>query len=189
LALPMSVVMPAVTPVNFGTMYTGAMPSVHGIESYVKPIITIDTFFDALVRAGKKIAFVVLDDSSMAMIFKGRAIDYFVMPTDDAAAEKGLELIAADEYDVVLVYGMGYDDVIHVSTPDSPEALAAFHKHITHFDLLCKQVKNHWQSHNTLICFATDHGNHLNWDGYGTHGEYRPEDINVMHFYGAVPKK
>ena len=26
-------------------------------------------------------------------------------------------------------------------------------------------------------------------DGHGNHGEYRPEDINVMHFYGAYPKR
>ena len=43
--------------------------------------------------------------------------------------------------------------------------------------------------HDTLVCWATDHGNHVDWRGRGTHGEYRPEDINVMHFYGVYPKK
>ena len=44
--ISLSCVMPSVTPVCFGTMYTGAQPAVHGIRAYEKPIITIDTLFD-----------------------------------------------------------------------------------------------------------------------------------------------
>ena len=39
LELPMATVMPSVTPVCFGTMYTGAQPCVHGIQKYEKPEI------------------------------------------------------------------------------------------------------------------------------------------------------
>jgi predicted AlkP superfamily pyrophosphatase or phosphodiesterase len=53
--IPFSTVMPSVTPVCFGTMYTGAQPQVHGIQAYVKPVITIDTIFDAFIRNGKKL--------------------------------------------------------------------------------------------------------------------------------------
>ena len=56
LTVPFKTVMPSVTPVCFGTMYTGAEPAVHGIQSYTKPVIKIDTFFDAVLRAGKKVA-------------------------------------------------------------------------------------------------------------------------------------
>ena len=48
IAVPFQTVMPSVTPVCFGTMYTGAQPAVHGITKYMKPVIKIDTFFDAL---------------------------------------------------------------------------------------------------------------------------------------------
>ena len=41
--LPLCSPMPPVTPVCFGTMYTGAQPEVHGIRKYTKPVITIDT--------------------------------------------------------------------------------------------------------------------------------------------------
>ena len=51
-------VMPSVTPVCFGTMYTGAQPAVHGIRKYEKPVIKIDSLFDAMIRAGKKCAIV-----------------------------------------------------------------------------------------------------------------------------------
>ena len=51
LEVPLCSVMPSVTPVCFGTMYTGAQPSVHGISAYEKPVITIDTIFDQLIAA------------------------------------------------------------------------------------------------------------------------------------------
>ena len=65
LVLPLRAVMPSVTPVCFGTMYTGAQPEVHGIQAYEKPVIAIDSLFDALVRAGKKVALVAVEGSSM----------------------------------------------------------------------------------------------------------------------------
>ena len=52
LNLPLCTVMPSVTPVCFGTMYTGAQPAVHGIRKYEKPVVRTDTVFDALIRAG-----------------------------------------------------------------------------------------------------------------------------------------
>ena len=61
LPVPFCTVMPSVTPVCFGTMYTGAQPCVHGIQKYEKPVIKIDTLFDALIRAGKKPAIVSFD--------------------------------------------------------------------------------------------------------------------------------
>lgn len=66
--IPLATVMPSVTPVCFGTMYTGAQPAVHGIRKYEKPIITIDTLFDALVRAGKKAALVTYGQCSLGRI-------------------------------------------------------------------------------------------------------------------------
>ena len=54
--IPLATVMPSVTPVCFATMYTGAQPEVHGIRRYEKPVIKIDTIFDSLVRAGKRVA-------------------------------------------------------------------------------------------------------------------------------------
>lgn len=65
LFLPLHTVMPSVTPVCFGTMYTGAAPQIHGIMSYTKPVIKIDTLFDALIRAGKKPAIVSTEGDSL----------------------------------------------------------------------------------------------------------------------------
>jgi hypothetical protein len=79
--LPLESPMPSVTPVCFGTMYTGAEPSVHGIEKYERKLITIDTFFDALVIAGKKVAICSQSNCSMSIIYLEREIDYFIYPT------------------------------------------------------------------------------------------------------------
>lgn len=64
--VPLTTVMPSVTPVCFGTMYTGAQPAVHGIRKYEKPVITIDTLFDALIRAGKKPALITYAKCSLS---------------------------------------------------------------------------------------------------------------------------
>jgi len=188
LTVPLATVMPAVTPVCFGTMYTGAMPEVHGIRAYAKPVIRIDSLFDSLRRSGKKVALVAVADSSMAKIFAERDIDYYILPYDNDVTEKALELIAEDQYDTIVVYNQEYDDMIHSHTPESPEAMAAAQHHIRDFDRLASAVEKHWKAHNSLIVWAPDHGNHLDWDGHGNHGEFREEDINVVHFYGAIPR-
>ena len=78
LEVPFCTVMPSVTPVCYATMYTGAQPEVHGIRKYAKPVLTIDTLFDALVRAGKKVAIIAQETTSMACIYQERDIDYFI---------------------------------------------------------------------------------------------------------------
>ena len=193
LAVPAATVSPSWTPVCFASMYTGTLPEVHGIRSYVRPVITTDTLFDSLARSGKKAALVAVDNSSMALIFQNREIDYYIEPDDAAATEKALELIPQDKYDLIAVYNQEYDDMEHRTSPESPEALDALKRNIRDFGRLTDAVKAHWNGHDTLVCWATDHGCHLieegEWKGHGTHGEDRPEDINVMHFYGIYPKK
>jgi len=104
ITIPFKTVMPSVTPVCFGTMYTGALPSVHGIQAYVKPVIKIDTFFDALIRAGKKVAIIANVNSSMALIFQERDMDIIICDTVPNVVEKAQELILEDKYDVLCVY-------------------------------------------------------------------------------------
>ena len=189
LAVPVATVMPSVTPVCFGTMYTGAMPAVHGIRKYEKPVIRIDSLFDAAARAGKKVALVAVEGSSMAIIFAGRPIDYYILPYDEQVNEKTLELLREDEYDLIVAYNQEYDDMIHSHTPEAPEAMAAAEHHIAAFDRLASAAEECWTGHNGLIVWASDHGCHVDWDGHGNHGEFIDEDINVLHFYGAVKKE
>ena len=187
LAVPLSTVMPAVTPVCFGTMYTGVLPEVHGIRAYEKPVIRVDSLFDSLPRSLKRVALVAVEGSSMAKIFAGRDIDYFILPDDEAVVEQALQLIEADAHDAIVVYNQAYDDMIHLTTPESPEAVAAARAHADAFVRLIERADAAWRGHDRLVAWAPDHGCHTDWDGHGNHGEYREEDINVIHLFGAYP--
>ena len=188
LALPLRTVMPSVTPVCFGTMYTGAMPAVHGIQRYEKPVIRIDTIFDALIRAGKKCAIIGDEECSLSHIFLERNMDYFVMESLDAINEKALELIDRDEYDLIVCYNGNYDAVMHKNGPEAEISLEQIRHNAAAFDAIAKAIKEKWQAHDTLLGFAMDHGCHEIDGQCGSHGLDMPEDLNVMHHYALIPK-
>ena len=80
-------------------------------------------------------------------------------------------------------YALGsYKGAVVVMEPDSGKILAMISKP----DFNPNTISQDWDS---MVGWATDHGVHTDWDGYGNHGEFREEDINVMHFYGVYPKK
>ena len=186
LTLPLRSVMPSVTPVCFGTMYTGAMPAVHGIQAYEKPVIKIDTLFDALIRAGKKPAIVSTEGDSLSMIFLERPMDYFIYPTVDECTEKALQLIEEDKYDFILLYNGDYDSTMHRNAPEGEASLQALQKNIRVFDRIAEAIKTHWADHQTLLGFAPDHGCHEIDGGLGSHGLDMPEDLNILHFYTVI---
>jgi predicted AlkP superfamily pyrophosphatase or phosphodiesterase len=184
--LPLESVMPSVTPVCFGTMYTGASPEIHGIQAYVKPVIKTDSVFDALVRAGKKPCIVSTGNDSMSKIYLEREMDYFIVETPDEANEKAVELIKEDKYDFIAVYNGNYDGTMHRYGPESEESIEALKHNIKAFETLSDAVRENWQNHKTLIGFAPDHGCHEIDGGCGSHGLYMPEDMNIVHFYGII---
>ena len=184
--IPFRTVIPSVTPVCFGTMYTGAQPQIHGIESYVKPVIRIDTLFDALIRSGKKVALVSTAGDSMSHIFLEREMDYYIYDTVEQINAKACQLIAEDRYDFIAVYNANYDTIMHKYGPESPEALEELRHNAHSFGVFAELIKTHWASHHTLMGFAMDHGCH-EIDGHcGSHGLDMDEDINIVHFYKAL---
>lgn len=187
LELPMRTVNPPKTPCAFGTMYTGAAPKVHGIEVYEKKLITIDTLFDALVRAGKKVAILSIKNYSMAVIFGERPIDYYFYSTWAEVNAKAVELVLKDEYDFILCYNAHFDDVMHKKGPESPEAIAQMGFNFHTFCMYDELIKNHWGHHNVLIGTGMDHGCHETEDGKGTHCEDSPRDRNIVHHYKIYP--
>ena len=191
LSLPLATVMPSVTPVCFGTMYTGAQPEVHGIQKYEKPIITVDTLFDALIRAGKRVALVTYGQCSLSRIYLGRNMDYYHFESgsiEDVNA-KAAELILRDEHDFIAIYNGNYDSVMHKFGPESQEALAELRLNSSVFGSICKLILSNWQNHNTLVGFAMDHGCHEIDGGCGSHGLDMDEDINITHLYRAIAKR
>lgn len=184
-AIPLSSVMPSVTPVCFATMYTGAQPCVHGIQKYEKPIIRIETLFDTLISAGKKIALVTYAKCSLGKIYLEREMDYYHFDEgriDDVNA-KAVELILRDEHDVIVIYNGNYDSVMHKNGPESSRALAELRLNDHVFSVISNMIKNNWKKHNTLVGFAMDHGCHEIDGDNGSHGLEMAEDINIVHFY------
>ncbi|MBO4930469.1 MAG: alkaline phosphatase family protein [Clostridia bacterium] len=189
LAIPMLSVMPSVTPVCFGSMYTGLMPDDHGIKKYVKPVLTVDTIFDYFIRAGKKCAIVSTTGDSISEIFLNREMDYFIYDTVEEINLKALELIEKDEYDLLVVYNANYDGTMHKTGPEAPEAMEALKANIWTYQRLVQAVEEHWQSHDVVYGFMPDHGCHQIDKGAGSHGLDMEEDMNIIHFYGAKPRK
>ena len=183
--IPLASVMPSVTPVCFGTMYTGAQPAVHGIQAYTKPVIRIDTLFDALLRAGKRVAIVAQVDCSLAAIFLEREMDYFIYSTNEQINAKAAELILRDEHDFIVVYNGNYDATMHRFGTESVQALAELRTNAASFGTFAELIRTHWTHHNTLLGFAMDHGCHDIDAGCGSHGLDMDEDINIVHLYRA----
>lgn len=186
-ALPLQTVMPSVTPVCFATMYTGVQPAVHGICRYEKPVIRIDTIFDALICAGKRAAIVADTECSMGKIFRERAMDYFLFDTVAEVNAKAAELILRDAYDFIAVYNGNYDAVMHKNGPEAPISLAALRQNAAAFAAFRAMIRTHWRGHDTLIGFATDHGCHAIDGGCGSHGLDMEEDRIIRHYYTAIP--
>lgn len=186
LRLPMLSVIPPVTPVCFGSMYSGLLPAEHGILKYEKPILRVPTIFDVLAQAGKKAAIVSTEGDSISKIFLEREIDYYIYPKKEACNQKALELIALDQYDCIVLYNGDYDYYMHRHTPEGKRALRALGENIATFQELHTAIHTHWRTHRTALAFAPDHGCHRAYAFLGTHGVDKPCDMNIPHFYSFL---
>ena len=188
LALPMLSVMPSVTPVCFASMYSGVMPEIHGIKKYEKPVLTVPTLFDYLIKNGKKPAIVSTEGDSISKIFLEREMDYFIYDTVDEVNKKALELIESDEYDLITIYNGNYDSTMHKHAPEGEESLAELEKNVEFYKTLVEKINSSWQQHNVFYGFCPDHGCHKVIGNFGAHGNDCEEDMNVIHFYGIKEK-
>mgnify|MGYP005855350489 CR=1 FL=1 len=183
--IPLRAVMPAVTPVNYASMFCGVPPAIHGIQAYEKPVLSVETIFDVMAAAGKNVAIVAVTDSSIDRIFRNRPIDYFSEIDDERVLDRTKEIMETDHYDFIVVYNAEYDDTLHKTTPYSPDAIAAMRAVIRRFlDLSSVFDSGDWKYHNRAILFAPDHGAHIDENGRGTHGLDIPEDMIIQHYLG-----
>jgi hypothetical protein len=188
LVVPLRSIDPPWTPVCFASMFTGAGPERHGIRKYEKPVISIDTVFDAFTRAGRRVAIVAVQDSSMDRLFRGRALDYFSEKYDPWVTEKALSLISADRHDLVVAYHQEYDDVMHAVGPAHPRALRGARNHVEAFTDLAAAFDSAWARHPRALLFAPDHGAHQDPStGGGAHGTAADADMDLAHFWAVRP--
>lgn len=181
---PLRAVFPPKTPVCFASMFTGAPPADHGIRKYERPVLQCDTLFDALVRAGRRVAIVAVAESSIDQIFRGRDLDYVSERDDGGVTARAIALIEADRHEFILAYHQEYDDLLHETTPFSDSAIRAFRHHVSAFGALVDAADRFWAGHDRVIVFAPDHGAHVDPEILtGTHGDDIPQDMELRHFY------
>ena len=187
----LSAPIPSITPTGLATMFSGVQPEVHGIQKYEKPVLSIETLFDALIKAGKKPALVSYGKCSLGRLFLERDMDYYNF-TPGAISDvnaKALELILKDEHDFIVFFNGNYDSVMHKLGPENPRALAEL-RVINHvFAILSNMVRTHLSHRNTLIGLTSDHGCHEIDGGRGSHGSQMPADINIVHLYRGYPRR
>jgi hypothetical protein len=182
-------VFPPKTPVCFTSMFTGALPEVHGIREYIKPVLKCDTLFDALVRAEKKVAILAIEHSSLELIFRAREMNYFAGNNDQQVTEKCIELLEQDELDFIVAYQQQYDDTLHQLNHYCVEAQNAIKNHVQAFIEIMAAWNKYWKDYNRLLIFAPDHGAHYDADlGHSNHGDDIPEDMQVLHYYKFEPR-
>lgn len=184
-------VIPPKTPVCWASVFTGALPAIHGIRPVSpRPTFHGDTLFDALTRARKNVAIVAVTDSSMDRVFRGRDVDYFAERYDPEVTDRVLNLLTEGIHDVIVAYQQEYDDVMHQTTPESAEALRAAEHHVEAFRVVADAFSTRWRPYDRAIMWLTDHGTHVDAaSGKGTHGDDIPEDMAVEHFFGFQPAR
>lgn len=183
-SLPMLSVMPSVTPVCFASMYSGVLPQIHGINTYIKPVLRVNTVFDTLLKAQKRVALVSTTNDSISMIFLERQMDYFIYDSVEEVNSKAIELIEKDEHDVIVIYNGNYDTTMHKHGTQAEASLEALKNNIDFYQKIVDKIKKCWSNHNTFYGFAPDHGCHDIDGNCGSHGLDMVEDMNVVHFYG-----
>ena len=182
-------VMPSVTPVCFGTIFSGASPEVHGIKQYAKPVLTVQTLFDSAVKAGKKAAIVSVNECSIDRIFRNRNIDYYSLCSDARCREMCEKIMRNDDYDMIVCYSTDYDHLSHVTGCDSEESVTALKNCVQYFEDFSRLTDELWGGYNRVLVWAPDHGNHPISETSGTHGTNTADDMLVNHFYKLTPGK
>ena len=182
----LSSVIPPVTPICFTSVFTGAPPERHGIRIPERPVLSCDTLFDALARAGKRVAIVAVQNSSIDLMYRNRPIDYFSERYDEQVTQRALALLDRDEHDLLVAYHQEYDDCLHKAPPFSDRCIAAIENHVASIRRLATAAHEAWTGQQHAIVVAPDHGAHLNETlGVGEHGSDIPEDMQVSHWYGV----
>ena len=182
--VPFLTAFPSKTPVCFATMFSGADPSVHGINRYEKPVLKVDTLFDEWAKAGKKVALISKGGQSIPKIFANRPIDYYITNGDKESVDKAIELLQTSDYDVIEVYNQEYDDKLHITYPISLSCKRAAKHYVESYVRLYDAVKTYWKDYSSLLTFSPDHGAHRIGKVFiGTHGKNVPSDMNILHFF------
>lgn len=176
-------VMPSVTPVCYGSIFTGTPPAVHGIRKYERPVLEVETLFDVMAESGLNVAIVAINHCSIDMIFRQRKVDYYSFRSDEMSYQMTLQLIRENKYDVIVSYMTGYDSVAHKTGVDSAASQEQLNLAAERFETIARTMDESWKEYHRVLTFVPDHGQHPVSATQGSHGENCPDDMLVSHYY------
>jgi predicted AlkP superfamily pyrophosphatase or phosphodiesterase len=161
-------VIPAITPVNFSTMATGAGPNAHGVRVRTDPL-PLDTVFHRLRAVGKTGATASRDLSSvgklLAPLADWGAIAYSNVDSD--VLDLAIQVISAQRPDFLLVHFLDVDDASHADGPSSELAGQA----LAVTDRRLRALLSPLAAAEYALIVLADHGQH----------EAQPEDNDPSH--------
>ncbi len=184
---PSASVMPSVTPVCYGTIFSGTPPEVHGIKKYEKPVLEVETLFDVFAEAGKNVAIVSGNECSIDRIFRRRQVDYYSFRTSKQVNHQTRELLHYSNYDLIVFYNGDYDKSLHRTGAYSPASLEKLRTAIQWYAELAELTDTAWRGYDRGMMFIPDHGGHNIEPERGSHGSDIAEDMIVNHFYRLRP--
>ncbi len=187
-------VMPSVTPVCYGAMFSGTTPDKNGIPCYVEPMVTseiiqptlsVTPFTQTLVKNGKKVAVVTCNNGCIKSMLYGRDADLYIVDGDDdkKMAQTAYDLLDGD-YDVVFLYQLDYDYTQHKVSPTGEKAITKLKEKVEVFDWLCKKATKVWEDKKYMLVFNSDHGCHEVEGKKGAHGENCADDMQLKYYFG-----
>jgi predicted AlkP superfamily pyrophosphatase or phosphodiesterase len=175
-------VLPAVTPVNFATMVTGASPRSHSIRARTERL-ELETLFHVLQSEGRPTAAVGRALSTVGILLTPFADSRGVAESneDGEVLDLGLRILRDGEPGYFLLQFLAVDSASHRYGPFSPENAQAAAETDAHLRVLIEQLAA--QDYGLLL--LADHGQHTaspenQRPGHiGTHDGSVEEDVQV----------
>ncbi len=188
-------VMPSITPVCYGAMFSGTTPDKNGLPEYkepkivngvAQPSLSVTPYTQSLVRQGKKVAVVTCNNGCIKSMLWEREADLYIVDGDDdrAMADKAISLLEKNEYDFIFLYQLDYDYTQHKVTPRGEKAIEVLKEKASIFGEVCSVAKRVWKENKYMLVFNSDHGCHETALGGGAHGEECEDDMKLKWFFG-----
>jgi hypothetical protein len=179
-------VLPAITPVNFATIASGASPDSHGIRSRDEQL-ALDTSFARLMEAGRTSAVCGRALSTTGILLSAHSSQPAVAESN--ADKEVMDLFvarASESVDYILVQLLDVDEAGH---RDGPFDLLS-HQAVGRTDFRLRTMVRAAAEHGYALILQADHGQHdvEPEDGapegmQGTHSGRRQEDVRVPFIY------
>lgn len=173
---------PPITAVSTASLLTGATPDVHGVDQRGIRKTDTETLFDVAVSAGLRI--LTVEGESLAFELRGAepqlSADFDGNgSTDDNVLANALEVLRADEWDILFVHFHGVDDAGHTYGPGAPEERAAIQEEDGAVGRIMELLPE-----GTLVIIFADHGMHqVDEEGrLGNHGHLIERDMFIPIF-------